>query len=114
MEDRDNAQFLDETARKTVVVFAVIAANTPKCGHASEVSEITGIPEVECQTILISLAYDGWIRETEEGFQTVRQKAEKLDRHAHTILDEYLKDWYCYDGSPMPRIRLPDGSWRPI
>jgi hypothetical protein len=114
MDDRDNKMFLDASMRNTVFVLSVVASSAPDCCYAAEISVITGISEIDCSVILINLAYDGWIRETEKGFQTIGQKLEQLNSISQKVLDEFMQDYYCFDGSPMPRRRYPSGAWEEL
>jgi hypothetical protein len=110
MAELNLKELIDERVRNTMLVFELLAHVAPDPAHPNEVSEILGIPERECLRIMASLAKDEWIRETEEGFQTLSQKVSRIGTVTHRVLDSYFSD----QGEPIPRRRLPDGTWAAV
>ena len=107
--NRDNKALACDRVRNTLRVFNLLCEVSPDPVFPAEASEILAIPESECFVILISLAYDEWIRETEVGFQTLGMPVMKkaCTPTAHASLDLSFR----HANKPVPRKRHPNGSW---
>lgn len=109
MQDRDNKQFVCDRVRNTLRVFNLICEVSPDPVFPSEAAALLDIPELECSVILISLAYDEWVRETEVGFQTLGHPIKKRADvpSAHASMDLFFK----HANKAVPRRRHANGAW---
>lgn len=105
---RENCDYLNETIRGTMRILEFLTLSSIDCVTAKDVSAFLNLPEDFCLECLINLAFDGYVRETERGFQTICLRVQKLDYSAHYALDRTFTD----NGEIVPRMRLPSGEWQ--
>lgn len=104
--DRENCLLINETVRDTMSILALLSLTSFKPVQVGDIVEITGVAESFVTECLATLAFDGFIRETNLGFQCCLE-VEKLTWREHRSLNQALLDM----GQEGVLVRARSGSW---
>lgn len=104
--DRDNCFFLNQTVRDTLRILEFLSVTRYEPVHTDDVALFTGLSEGFVAECLTTLAFDGFIRETDLGFQCYLG-VEKLNQGTHRSLSQTLADM----GQETVKVREPGGRW---
>lgn len=113
--DRDNACWFNHSVRDTMRVVLFLSLTRAYPVHADDVALFTGLSPEFVAECLATLALEGFIRETEIGFQSDLD-VERMSRQTHRSLDDVLHDIQeghvanRADSDPV-QVRSRSGAW---
>jgi hypothetical protein len=104
--DRENCLLVNETVRDTMSILALLSLTSYKPVQVDDIAILTGLAEGFVTECLATLAFEGFVRETDLGFQCCLQ-VEKLTWRDHRSLNQALLDM----GQESVLVRARSGSW---
>jgi hypothetical protein len=104
--DREHHQSLNETVRNTMLLLSFLSVTSYHPVHADDIARFTGLAPAFVDECLATLQFDGFVRETELGFQA-ELLVERMTWRSHKSLDQALHDM----GEAAVSVRSRGGSW---
>jgi hypothetical protein len=105
--DREHCELLNETVRSTMRLISFLSLTRYRPVHADDIALLTGLAPAFVDECLATLQFDGFVRETDLGFQS-ELEVEPLTWRSHKSLDQALRDM----GQQAVSVRGRSGSWR--
>jgi hypothetical protein len=105
--ERDHCALLNETVRSTMRLLSFLSLTGYHPVHADDIAQLTGLAPAFVDECLATLQFDGFVRETDLGFQT-ELEVECMTWRSHRSLDQSLRDM----GQEAVSVRSRSGSWR--
>lgn len=106
LTDRDHCESLNVTVRDTLRLLSFLSITGYHPVHAEDIARFTGLGPAFVDECLATLQFDGFVRETELGFQC-ELEVERMTWRSHRSLDQALRDI----GAEAVCVRGRSGSW---
>lgn len=104
--NREHCLLLNVTVRDTMRLLTLLSLTRFQPIHADDISHLTGLAPAFVDECLATLQFDGFIRETDLGFQC-EMEVERMTWRSHRSLDQALRDM----GAEAVSVRARSGSW---
>jgi hypothetical protein len=104
--DRDHRLLLNNEVRKTMRLLAFLSLTRYVPVHADDIARFTELEPAFVDRCLATLQFDGFVRETDLGFQC-ELEVERMTWREHKSLDQALADM----GEEAVSVRSRGGSW---
>jgi hypothetical protein len=105
--DREHCLFLNDAVRDTMRLLTLLSLTRYQPIHADDIALLTGLAPAFVDECLATLQFDGFVRETDLGFQC-ELEVERMTWRSHRSLDQALRDM----GEEAVSVRGRSGSWR--
>ncbi len=104
--DRDHCLLLVPTVRDTMRLLAFLSLTRYRPVHADDIAQLTGLDRTFVDECLATLQFDGFVRETDLGFQC-ELEVRRMTWRNHKSLDQALRDM----AEEGVSVRARSGSW---
>ena len=104
--DREHRLLLNDEVRKTMRLLAFLSLTRYLPVHADDIAHFTGLAPSFVDRCLATLQFEGFVRETDLGFQC-EIEVEAMTWRTHKALDRALADM----GEVAVSVRSRGGSW---
>jgi hypothetical protein len=103
----EHCHWLNQTVRNTMRLLTFLSLTRYQPVHADDIARFTGLSEEFVSECLATLQFDGFVRETDLGFQC-ELVVERMTWRDHKALNQCLQDM----GQEVFRVRARSGSWQ--